>query len=325
MSEAELAAVVALDLKANELHLKHHHARCIEKRVAAVAAAQALGFEDCLITAFLQMILAGSCVTQALAPGVTDAEVRNGGIGRASLLLRSVFPTLHRRKAAGTLLAGKCRPVEVAWFTAKHIAACSPMTAWRTHLIGYDAYLYAAAVSLVVIMVAPFDNLELAQFALTAVDLMTRPREYSDKLLSAEFRFVHQLQNRLSMPFVRNSPAGELLAEALRRLERSGVLRERGIDEAVKQLETAPDHDLILNDAVRVQAREADALRSCALETCGAKEEHLQHFKRCSACKAVVYCCKEHQVQDWPAHKAACKAARKAAAEAAGGAPGPRS
>ena len=30
----------------------------------------------------------------------------------------------------------------------------------------------------------------------------------------------------------------------------------------------------------------------------------------CAACKTVAYCCKEHQVEDWPAHKAACKAAR---------------
>jgi hypothetical protein len=56
-------------------------------------------------------------------------------------------------------------------------------------------------------------------------------------------------------------------------------------------------------------------LHFCALPTCGAQEVHASHFKRCSACSAVVYCCKEHQVQDWPAHKAACRAARKAAAE----------
>jgi hypothetical protein len=32
----------------------------------------------------------------------------------------------------------------------------------------------------------------------------------------------------------------------------------------------------------------------------------------------AVYCCKEHQTADWPAHEAACKAARKAAAVADG-------
>ena len=53
-------------------------------------------------------------------------------------------------------------------------------------------------------------------------------------------------------------------------------------------------------------------VRFCALAGCGAKEAHPAHFKSCSACCTVVYCCQEHNVEDWPAHKAACKAARKA-------------
>ena len=59
----------------------------------------------------------------------------------------------------------------------------------------------------------------------------------------------------------------------------------------------------------------APGLRSCTLAGCGAKEAHLAQFKRCAACKAVVYCCCEHQVAGWPSHKRACKAARTAAAE----------
>jgi hypothetical protein len=46
-----------------------------------------------------------------------------------------------------------------------------------------------------------------------------------------------------------------------------------------------------------------------------------RHFKACGACHTPAYCCKEHQTEDWPAHKAACKAAQaacKAAAELAG-------
>ena len=55
-------------------------------------------------------------------------------------------------------------------------------------------------------------------------------------------------------------------------------------------------------------------LHTCALAGCAAKEVHVSQFKKCGACKTVAYCCREHQVEDWPAHKAACKAARKAAA-----------
>ena len=40
------------------------------------------------------------------------------------------------------------------------------------------------------------------------------------------------------------------------------------------------------------------------------KEVHAAQYKKCGACKAAVYCCREHQVVDWPAHKKACKAAR---------------
>jgi hypothetical protein len=42
-----------------------------------------------------------------------------------------------------------------------------------------------------------------------------------------------------------------------------------------------------------------------------ATEPHAKAFKLCSACMRVVYCTKEHQAADWPAHRAACKAARR--------------
>jgi hypothetical protein len=50
---------------------------------------------------------------------------------------------------------------------------------------------------------------------------------------------------------------------------------------------------------------------------CAAREAHPAQFKSCAACRAVVYCCREHQVADWPSHKAACKAAGKASRAAA--------
>lgn len=35
----------------------------------------------------------------------------------------------------------------------------------------------------------------------------------------------------------------------------------------------------------------------------------------CTSCKSVQYCCKEHQVEDWPSHKKFCKRFRKLIAE----------
>ena len=47
--------------------------------------------------------------------------------------------------------------------------------------------------------------------------------------------------------------------------------------------------------------------RRCALGGCGAAAG----LKACTGCSAVLYCCREHQLEHWPSHKAACKAAKK--------------
>ena len=100
------------------------------------------------------------------------------------------------------------------------------------------------------------------------------------------------------------------LAGAWQRLQRSGVLQTRRIEE---QMEINAPHEQAFKAAFE-ESRNAPGLRSCALPGCGAKEVHPAHFKSCAACRTVVYCCREHQVAGWPAHKKACKAARKAAA-----------
>jgi hypothetical protein len=106
----------------------------------------------------------------------------------------------------------------------------------------------------------------------------------------------------------------QLLQEAWRKLRQSGVLEQRNLeglyDAIVPKVEAF---------SAALDARHASAvLRSCALEVCGAREVHPAQYKHCTGCKGVVYCSKEHQVADWPHHKAACKAARKAAAKGAG-------
>ena len=96
----------------------------------------------------------------------------------------------------------------------------------------------------------------------------------------------------------------------------SGLLQERDIVAGAAHF-----RDLASASNAANAARLASAtLKCCLLLSCAARELHPGHYKRCSACHGVVYCCREHQLEDWPAHKAACKAARKAAAEEAGGA-----
>jgi hypothetical protein len=91
------------------------------------------------------------------------------------------------------------------------------------------------------------------------------------------------------------------------------VLQRRGVDEAIRDADR--EHDASRNAAAAAAA--APGLRTCALASCGARERHPSHFKSCAACRIPVYCCKEHQTEDWPSHKKACKAARKAAADSA--------
>ena len=66
--------------------------------------------------------------------------------------------------------------------------------------------------------------------------------------------------------------------------------------------------DIEINEA----ARQSWQPRACA--QCGAREAEPKLFKVCSRCAGAAYCCKEHQTEHWPTHKAACKAASKAAA-----------
>jgi hypothetical protein len=109
----------------------------------------------------------------------------------------------------------------------------------------------------------------------------------------------------------------ERLSRAHARLCQSGVLEKRGVsNEMGAQLREKTRECIERANRERAAAAASGQLKSCEMAGCGAKEAHVSHFGKCSACKAVSYCCREHQQADWPAHKAACKAARKAAAAA---------
>jgi hypothetical protein len=113
--------------------------------------------------------------------------------------------------------------------------------------------------------------------------------------------------------FGTTTPSNARILAAWRRLQSSGMLQRRDILEHAGFNDAAAFRAHTAATAAATAA--ARGLHFCALHTCGAQEVHASQFKRCSACLSVVYCCKEHQVQHWPAHKAACRAARKKAAE----------
>jgi hypothetical protein len=182
MSAADLAAVNALSKAASDMQNKGHFARAAVKFGAAVAAAQALGHADCLVTAMLQVEAADTWINHAFAPGVTEADTQAAFV-RALQLLDAAAPTLERRRAAGTLRTGACRPLEEAWFAAKlNLARLRreqrEEREWLVPLIGYELCLLAAhvalrfAIAMVLEMGAPDKAQRLVTIAVSAVDML---------------------------------------------------------------------------------------------------------------------------------------------------------
>jgi hypothetical protein len=337
MAAVDVSRVVALTNKALALKSKGHFAGAAEKYAEAVTAAQALHQPDCVVVAQLQASHANALVGHAQMAGVPEA--RRVELRRSAFLelLPPAMASLERRMAAGTLLAGACRPYEVAWCAAKTVHAnaltanmpdaamrvtstAEELSAWTAY-VGYNAYITTAAIAL-----------ELCAFAtnLSNAGTLNLTEATADACSVFVERAFDMMQlrtgpvNSIEVPLVRNAQTdveeqqrffhatckwhARILA-AWRRLQSSGVLQRRGILQCMSGVVAYNTH-VIATAAATAAAR---GLHFCALPTCGAQEVHASQFKRCSACSGVVYCCKEHQVQDWPAHKAACRAARKAA------------
>jgi hypothetical protein len=339
MASVDVSRVVALANKAVTLECRGHCARAAEVYAEAVTAAQALHQPDCVIVAYLQAARANPLLGHANTAGVPAA--RHVELMRMAFLdlLPAAMASLERRLAAGTLRAGACRPHEVAWYAAKmahdrSLAANVPnaavyepsaaeMSARSAH-VGYEAYMITARIALHFCAVSAdsYDAQTLnlpdataaacSAFVASAFDtlqLRTGPASISEAGLVRNAQTLIDEQQR----FGTTTPSNARILTTWRRLQSSGMLQRRGIAERVG-----------FNDAFRAHAAAtaaataaAHGLRVCALGTCGAQEVHASQFKRCSACLSVAYCCKEHQVQDWRAHKAACRAARKKAGEEA--------
>ena len=154
-------------------------------------------------------------------------------------------------------------------------------------------------------------------YVVYAAELVQQPRDYgkhaSMRLKEAQFANILRNFAAATETYGLDTDTKQQVTAAWQQLQRSGVLEARGIHNAGARFRQATRETL---QAAVDSSMSAPGLRSCALASCGTKEAHPQHFKLCAACKAVVYCSREHQVQDWPAHKAACKLARnKFAAE----------
>jgi hypothetical protein len=215
-------------------------------------------------------------------------------------------------------------PLEEAWHTARRqhrLTFTDPSMSMRAHapsgsaavspLVGYDSYMSVASYTLhllphVAASIAHECGPWLLGFVAAAATLMAAPRGHRDKRLAGEVLYVRALRSAAHAEDggLLGEPAQHVLFDAWAKLHRSGVLHERGV--TMFQL-VAADLARDTRLAANAKARATAVLRTCALEACGAHELHEAHFKKCAACQTAVYCCRQHQEEDWPAHKAAAE------------------
>ena len=340
MSSDVVARVDSFYNKAEELADKGHLLRAAENYGRAAEAARALG-EDNLVTLHMQ-VLQGNvqcCFVTAHVATVDPCVLARANRSECITLLSGAIAALERRWVGDTLLEGKCAAAEEAWHAhqLQQWDANMPVAeaASRAALVGYEAFVRTAALASQVLarpntFAAECSYAQLQSFAqhvVNAMELMQQPRRHGNVALDAEADFMQSL--RESVPdadpcckWACDARLVRLAADAWQRLQRSGVVRTRHIEEHMQGL--APKQQANHQAAIQ-SSLTAPGLRTCALPGCSAIEAHPTHFKSCAACRTVVYCCREHQVAGWPVHKKACKAARKAAAgeeEHEGGASG---
>ena len=337
-SSVDLTPVLELERKAAALMNKGIKLRAAAKYGRAVEAARALG-PDNLVAAWLlirQGHALGSCAVDAVANGAEFGDFvvhRNDSIA----LLLGAVATLERRHVAGTLLEGKCTAVEEAWYA--ELIACRKMppvlARLGKQLVGHHVFIGAATCALNVLLcadqfVAACSHAfqPLAENIAHAADLLQQQIHIRLELVT-ELEFTSLLRSILnieSAASARGAPVGafggldtrlvQLLEGAWQRLLRSGVVEALCDEDA--HIVTDADASRALDEALE-RSQTTAHLRRCALPGCGAREARPAHFKSCAACRAVVYCCRQHQVEGWASHKKACKAARKLAAADEGG------
>ena len=331
MSSDVIARVLALTHKFEELAKKGHLLRAAENCGRAAEAARALGADN-LVTLNLLMQRGHALNTYAVsAPDAADPRVLAAHRAEGIALLSDAMEALERRRVAGTLLEGTCSAAEEAWRFAlleqENPGIPAAALASRAALVGCEQFMSAALfLTKVLTRTREFQAecsdaqfLSFAQHIVRAAELMQQPRRHVGRAMFIDAAFTDALRKAVAELGADSLDARlvQLLAGAWQQLQRSGVLQERGVEERI--LQEAPIHRAT-NDALR-KSLNATGLRSCALDGCGATEAHPAHFKSPAACRAVVYCCREHQVAGWPGHKKACKAARKAAAAEDGAGP----
>ena len=200
MSSELFTRIEALTTKAGELVDKGHLLRAAEYYVRAAEAAQPLG-EDNLVALHMrlqQSNLVGASATAAVDAATADPRVEAAHRTECIALISGAVAALERRRAAGTLLAGKCAVAEEVWCARQYKLADPRMQTARAAgwgaLVGHDQFLRAAKNTLEVLARARWYAAEcsaaqfqsFAQHAVLAAELMQQPRRNGDVAMHVE-------------------------------------------------------------------------------------------------------------------------------------------
>lgn len=329
-NSSALRDIVVLCSRGEGLRKTRLYARSADKFKEAAAEVRALDPEpDNLVAVALRAKHVGNLIAAAYETEFEPAGSRTTAREETLTELPRAIAAVRRREAARTLLRGRCRKLEEAWFGAMELENVRrdgrPLPSQNqldviVSAVGYYAFMTVAQTAccyfLNVVYREQLDEAEMALtldlmvFVASALDYVHSGVLVRNEALSVEADVARMVMKALEedrkLPM--ETEAGRKLRSALRRLQRSGELtrpRLSGMLSAVKEVVSKRVPLAISPDTPR-----------CALPDCNAPELRACAFKKCSACKTVVYCCKDHQVDDWPRHKAACKAARANAAAA---------
>lgn len=304
-------------------------------RAAAAAAQLSTDAQDnSLIHAFLrysQMSTMQSTNSDTTMDGPCTSTLR----GLYAELLQPTMAAMLRRMGAGTLLLPT--RVEAEWFDkyescrAMFDGAPSANQSDEGTFRVYLTFLHTASMGWHNLMIGLRDisvesEAKIFEFMAAALDLIgqTTGEDGSPALLFARDGSsppAHDIEVGLCMMVTPSMleifPAGVVqpLLTACERLKASPALRFRGFAERADQLSDGGrlDKGLLKPWAPRRPQQQQPQPRACHFSACDAAPAAApaKSLKRCGGCNAVFYCCKEHQLADWSAHKAACKAARK--------------
>ena len=300
MSLDVVGRVLAICNKADELCDKGHLLRAAEYYGRAAEEARALGEDN--FVALRMLVHQGDMLGgyAAIAPdGSTDPHIIAASRVECIALLSSAVEALERRRVAGTLLEGKCTAAEEAWFASalqQRNAQITPAQAGSlASQVGYEQFMRAAANAVNVLFHAQRFAAEcsdaqfqsFAQHVVLATELMQQPRLHSVVAMKLEALVTEQLHNIVAKASAIGLDARlvQLLADALQRLQRSGVMQSRSFE---KGIELNVPEQRALSVALQ-KSLNAPGLRTCVLPGCGAKEAHPAHFKSCAACRGPVY------------------------------------